>query len=86
MVSDYGSQQVIAPFLIIRRVANRRALTSDTLASRTTSSIDFNSLGTSTSENGTVSDGDWITSMGAQRETLDELGAGTETTTSGISL
>ena len=85
MVSDYGSQQVIAPFLIIRRVANRRALTSDTLASRTTSSIDFNSLGTSTSENGTVSDGDWITSMGAQRESLDGLGAGTETTTSGIS-
>jgi len=42
--------QVIAPFLIIRRVASRSALTSDTIVSGDPGSICFRSLGESTGD------------------------------------
>jgi hypothetical protein len=42
-LSDRFDEQVIAPFLIILRVAKQRALTSDTIASGNIGSIRFES-------------------------------------------
>ena len=52
ILSDHGIGQVIAPFLIILRVANRRALTSDMTNFRTVSSARFKSWGKSTGVTG----------------------------------
>lgn len=85
-VSDYRDEQVIAPFLLIRRVADRRALTSGTPPSESIGSIHLRSLGASTGDSGTVPGGDQMVSMGAQGETPDELGDRAETTIDGASL
>jgi hypothetical protein len=55
-LSNRGDEQVIAPFLIILRVANRSALTSDTITSGKVGSLHFKSEGKSTSDNGILPD------------------------------
>ena len=54
--SNYGCKQVIAPYLIILRVAKRRAITSESI-SGTAESIRFRSQG-STDGDGSLPDGD----------------------------
>ena len=71
--------QVIAPLLIIQRVANKSALTGNTIASRHLSSFKARSRGMSTGGNVTLPDGGPINSV-------DSLGVGSgdlgdETTT-----
>jgi len=69
--------QVIAPFLIIRRVAGRRALTSEAIVSRDPGSIRFRSQGDSTDSNGTLADGNPTRSpTDAYGKTVRDLGAG----------
>lgn len=55
-LSNHGDRQVIAPFLIILRVSNRSALTSDTIISGNVGSMQFEGEGESTSGNGTLPD------------------------------
>jgi hypothetical protein len=55
-LSDHGDEQVIAPFLIILRVANRSALTSDTIISGNVGSLQFRGQEKSTSGIGTFPD------------------------------
>ena len=70
--------QVIAPYLVILRVAQRRALTSDmtTSGSGRVSSIRFRSQGTENSDNGTPSDEVLGTLMEENDVALGELGVG----------
>jgi hypothetical protein len=75
-----GSVQVIAPYLIILRVANRRALTNDVISG--TGSVgslcfDFKSQGTEDGER-TFPDGDPVSIMEANGEAVCELGAGSD--------
>lgn len=56
--------QVITPFLVILRVANRRALKSNTIPSERLGSIRFRSQGGSTIGDGTISDGNPVMSVG----------------------
>ena len=53
-------EQVIAPLLIIRRVANKSALTRDTVVSGRTSSLKFWTQGKSTGGSSSLSDGPTI--------------------------
>jgi len=71
-----ASVQVIAPYLIILRVANRRAVTSDTITG-TIGSIQFGSQGTTDGE-GTLADGDYMSSTEVDGEAPGGLGVGTE--------
>jgi hypothetical protein len=68
--------QVIAPYLIILRVAERREVTSE-LISGTAESICFRSHGT-TDDDGTLPDGDPTSATEVSCETRDEPGAGAE--------
>ena len=68
--------QVIAQYLIILRVANRRALTSESITG-TIGSIHFRSQLTTDDER-TIPDGDSTNSMEVNNEASGELGAGTE--------
>lgn len=70
---------MIAPFLIILRVANRRALTSEAVVSGNIDSIHFRSQGKSTSGDETLSDGHPMSSVDHDGETSGELGIGVET-------
>ena len=79
MLSDHGNEQVIAPFLIIRRVANRRALTSEAVASGG-SSLRFGSRGETTDSDGTLADGAPTSSTDAYGEVLRDHGDGAEIT------
>lgn len=75
-LSNHGQQQVIAPFLIVLRVANRTALTSDVTASRKIDgSIRFKSEGVSTG-NQTFHDGNPASSVETNGETAGEACAG----------
>jgi len=75
-----ASAQVIAPYLIILRVANRRALTSDVISG--TGSIgslrfDFKGQGTTVDgSDGTFPDCDTMDPMGVNSEAARGLGAG----------
>ena len=51
------NKQVIAPFLVILRVANRRALTSTSIASGHVGSMQFGGQGESTTDDWTISYG-----------------------------
>jgi hypothetical protein len=77
--SNYGDEQVIAPFLIILRVANRRALTGEAVASGNVGSIRFKSRGKSTGGDGTLSDGHPTSYVDPGGETTGEPGIGVET-------
>ena len=57
-VSNQGVKQAIAPLLIILRVANRRALTSNTVTSGGIGSMRFWSQGESTVGGEPLADGD----------------------------
>ena len=82
--SDHGCTQVIAPYLIILRVAKRRALTSQSV-SGTVGSIYFKSQG-STDCDGSLSDKDPANTMEVNGETAGELFAGDENVVGGVSL
>jgi len=71
-----GSIQVIVPYLVILRVANQRALTSDTI-SGTTGSIRFRSQVTTVGD-GSLPDGDPMGSAEMKDEAPSELGARSE--------
>ena len=55
-LSKHSYEQVIAPFLIILRVANQTALTSNAIVSGNDDSIHLRSRGRSTSVNGSFQD------------------------------
>lgn len=72
--------QVIAPFLITLRVANRRALTKGAIASGNISSLHFASRGELTDFDRTFIDGNRMNSMNAYEGTPSELYTGAEST------
>lgn len=73
--------QVIAPFLVVLRVANRSALTNNSIVSGNLNlgSIRFGGQGKSTGANRTLSDGFPVSSMEMNAETSGELGVRVET-------
>jgi hypothetical protein len=72
--------QVIAPLLIIQRVANRKAFTSETIVTGRTSSMNFRNQGESTGGSGTLPGGYPKFSADKHRMNSGELGIGVETT------
>ena len=72
--SNYGYTQVIAPYLIILRVANRRAMTSKSI-SGIAESIRFRGQG-STDGGGSLPDGDPINAMEVNGEAPGKLDIG----------
>jgi len=72
--------QVIAPLLIIQRVANQNALTSNTITSGNTGSFNMRSRGKSTGSNGTLPSGYRMSSVDKYGNNSGELGVGVETT------
>ena len=70
----YGYEQVIAPFLIVLRVANRTALTSETNISENVGTMHFVSEGESAESDGTVLDGNTVSVTDANGETSGEHG------------
>jgi hypothetical protein len=76
--SDHDDKQVIAPFLIILRVADRRALTSNAVTSGNIDSIRFKSQGETTAGEVSLSDVYPTSSMGPDGETPDGPGVGVE--------
>lgn len=73
-MSNHGDKQVIAPFLIMVRVTNRSALTSD-MVTESGGSIHFMSRGTLASGGVTHPDGDPMDSIDANGKISGELGA-----------
>lgn len=73
-LSDHGNTQVIAPYLITLRVANQRALASNTI-SGTFGSIHFGTKRTTYSD-GSLVDGSPVDSMEVKGEAPDEPGDG----------
>ena len=82
--SDHGCIQVIAPYLIILRVAKRRALTSQSVP-RAVGSIYFKSQG-STDCDGSLPDKDPANTMEVNGEAAGELFAGDENVVEGVPL
>jgi hypothetical protein len=79
VVSD-GDKQVIAPFLIVLRVANKRALTSETVVSGNIGSMHFKSQERSAMTGSeTVSGGVPVSSLDASGETTVEYSDRDET-------
>jgi hypothetical protein len=76
LFSNRGYTQVIAPYLIVLRVANRRSLTRDTI-SGTVDSIHFRTQ-VSTDSDGTLLSGHPLNSMEVNGEAPGGLGAGAE--------
>ena len=71
---NHNDGQVIAPFLVILRVANRSALTSNTIAFKDPGSIRFRSRGQSVGDDGTLHDADPGGSMEMSWVAPGELG------------
>jgi hypothetical protein len=67
-------EQVIAPFLIVLRVANRTALTGEAIASGNIGSIHFMSQEKSTDGGASFPDGDPVSSVNTSGEDPGELG------------
>ena len=76
LLSNRGYTQIIAPYLIIQRVANQRALTSDTI-SGTIGSIRFRSQVTTDGDE-SLPGGDPVRSVEVDGEAPSELGARSE--------
>jgi len=72
--------QVIAPFLIIQRVANQSALTSNSVATGNPGSFNFRSRGRTTDGSGTLSGGYPMDSADKYGKSSGELGIGVNTT------
>ena len=70
-------EQVIAPFLIILRVANRRALTSETIVSGNIGSLHFGSNEGATGSSETLPDESPVSFVDATGRAPDELEVGT---------
>lgn len=82
----FGSVQVIAPYLVIIRVANRRALTSKMVSGvKGIDSIQFRSQGT-TDCSGTFLDEDLVSSVATNDEAPGKRGVWGETATTGVPL
>ena len=79
-MTDHGGEQVIAPFLIILRVANRTAVTSEAVASGNICSIRFRSQGELTEGIVTLPGGGPVGSVSADGDNSGESGSGIETT------
>ena len=79
---NYDGVQIIAPYLIILRVANRKALTGNMLSSgsKAIGSIRFASQGGSTGDDESLPDGDPERSMGMNSRVPSELDPGVENT------
>ena len=79
LLSDHRIAQVIAPYLIVIRVAERRALTSEMITSgpEKVSSIQFRSQGT-TDGDGSLPDGGPTNSVQANDEVPNDVGTKTE--------
>ena len=79
-LSNRRDAQVIAPYLIVLRVANRRALTNDVISgtgSVGSLSFDFKGQGTTTdASEGTFPDGGPASLMGVNSEAARGRGAG----------
>lgn len=74
-------EQVVAPFLVILRVADRSALTSDTITSGTLGSFSFTSQGKSTDDSGTFLSEYSVSPMEMSNgNTSGEIGVGVATT------
>ena len=73
-------EQVIAPLLIIQRVANKSALTSNTITSGRNSTFKARSRGRSMGGSGTLSSGDSMSSVDDGRTSSCEFEVGIETT------
>ena len=84
LLPNYGCAQVIAPYLIILRVAKRRAMTSE-LISGTAESIRFRSQA-STDGDGSLPDGDPLSSTEWNGEAAGEPGTGDENAIEEVSL
>ena len=78
-MASYSWLQVIAPYLIILRVANRRALTSEK-SSGASSSVRFKGQWTRSSE-GSLPEGDSINLTEVNGKSQGRLGAGADDTT-----
>ena len=76
--------QVIAPLLIIQRVANKSALTSNTLVSGRLSTFKARSRGELTDGGGAVPGGDPTSSVGEHGMDSGELRVGVEATTDAL--
>ena len=75
VLSNRSDEQVIAPFLIVLRVANRTAITSKAIVSGNIGSMRFESQGNESTDGGvTVPDGDPVGSVKADGENTGELG------------
>jgi len=81
-----ASNQVIAPFLVILRVANRSAMTSDTIASGTTGSVSFTSQGRSTDGSRTILDEYPMSPMKTNGEISSKVGVEVAVTTDEVSM
>lgn len=79
LLSNRGVEQVIAPFLIILRVANQSALASNTTLG-SISSVRARSKGRRGSGSGTIYGGYPMSSMESQGRTTDEFSVAVETT------
>ena len=81
-MSNYDGVQVIAPYLIILRVANRKALTSNMFSSgsRAVGSIRFASQGGSAGDDRSLPNGDPERSVGIIGKVPSEPEAGVENT------
>ena len=77
-LSDYDNKQVIAPFLIILRVANKRSLTGDSIIPRDISSLHFGSKWKSSGGHNTLPGGYSMDSTDVDEKTPGVPGIGTE--------
>ena len=77
-LSDHGNKQVIAPFLIILRVANQRSLTGGSIVPRNISSLHFGSKWKSSGGHDTLPSGYSMDSTDVDEKTPEVLGIGTE--------
>ena len=80
LLSYRGDEQVIAPFLITLRIANRSALASGSVVSGSVGSVRFGSQGRSTGDSGTLSDKNPVGLVEANGKSSDGVGGGVKTT------
>ena len=70
LLSNHNGGQIITPFLIILRVADRTILTNEAITSGNIGSIHFKSREKSTDDNATLPDGDLVNSVNMDGENL----------------
>lgn len=75
-LSDDHDKQVIAPLLLVLRLANRTALVNETVTSGNVSTIRFNSQENSTGGDGSIHDGETIATTNEYVGASGERGGG----------